>query len=143
MMSHQWSTGTYPDDGHPAGGRHPVNILHLVMGLVFLGIVAIWASISTDVVSTSDLRWLIPLPWVIAGGLGLLVIMVSGRRGRTTHAAAPTAGFEATSDPEAGPNLETRPIPEAGPNLETRPIPEAGPEVEAAPEQDPDPGRPG
>lgn len=67
-------------------GKHPVNILHLVMGVVFLGAVTIWALVENQVASTDDLRWLIPLPWVIAGAAGLMVIMMSGRR---DHEAPP------------------------------------------------------
>lgn len=62
------------------GGKHPVNILHLVMGVVFLGVVTIWSLVENEVASTDDLRWLIPLPWVIAGAAGLVVIMMSSRR---------------------------------------------------------------
>lgn len=71
-----------PLDAEPASdsGRHPVNIGHLVMGVIFLGVVSIWGLVQAQVASTDDLRWLIPLPWVIAGAAGLLVIAFSGRR---------------------------------------------------------------
>jgi hypothetical protein len=64
----------------PNRGTHPVNVLHLVMGVVFLGLVTIWALFESDIASTDDLRWLIPLPWVIAGAAGLIVLTMSGRR---------------------------------------------------------------
>ena len=48
-------------------GRHPVNIGHLVMGLAFVGIVGVWALIQGDVVQGDDIRWLLPVPWVVAG----------------------------------------------------------------------------
>lgn len=70
-------------------GRHPVNILHLVMGVIFLGVVTIWALVAGQVASTEDLRWLVPLPWVVAGGAGLLVITLSRRR-QTTPTGATT-----------------------------------------------------
>ena len=76
---------TYPDNS----GRHPVNILHLVMGVIFLGVLAIWGLIQGEVASTEDLRWLVPLPWVIAGAAGLLVITLSGRRGGKTPRCSP------------------------------------------------------
>lgn len=55
-----------------AAGSHPVNIGHLVMGLTFLGMVAAWALWTGDVVEEDDLGWLLPVPWVIAGAVGLL-----------------------------------------------------------------------
>lgn len=72
-------------------GRHPANILHLVMGVIFLGVVTIWGLIQAEVASTEDLRWLVPLPWVIAGAAGLLVITLSGRRRNAVPATDPTA----------------------------------------------------
>jgi hypothetical protein len=52
-------------------GRHPVNVGHLVMGIAFLGLAVIWALIESGTASASDLRWLLPIPWVVAGGAGL------------------------------------------------------------------------
>jgi hypothetical protein len=60
--------------------RHPVNIGHLVMGLAFLGLVLVWALIAGDVVADDDVRWLLPVPWVLAGGAGLVAMTVSARR---------------------------------------------------------------
>ena len=89
------STTTYdatrgPDSG-PTGlrtpaelpsGRHPVNIGHLVMGLAFAGLVVIWALIEGDVIADSDIRWLLPIPWVLAGTAGLLAVTLGNRRRR-------------------------------------------------------------
>ncbi len=61
--------------------RHPVNIGHLVMGIAFLGLVGIWALIQSDVVDGDDIRWLLPVPWVLAGVAGLLATTLSGRTG--------------------------------------------------------------
>ena len=55
-----------------ASGAHPVNVGHLVMGVALLGLAIIWALIESDVASTSDLRWLLPVPWVAAGAVGLV-----------------------------------------------------------------------
>jgi len=60
--------------------RHPLNIGHLVMGLAFLGLVAIWALVVTDVVADDDVRWLLPVPWVLAGGAGLVATALAARR---------------------------------------------------------------
>lgn len=59
--------------------RHPVNVGQLVMGVAFLGLVAVWALIQGDVVGGDDVRWLLPVPWVFAGLAGLLAATRSGR----------------------------------------------------------------
>jgi hypothetical protein len=61
-------------------GRHPVNVGHLVMGIAFLGLVGVWALIQSDIVGGSDVRWLLPVPWVLAGLAGLLAIGISGSK---------------------------------------------------------------
>ncbi|MDP3890980.1 hypothetical protein [Nocardioides sp.] len=66
-------------------GRHPVNISHLVMGLAFVGLVTIWAAIESGVVSGDDIRWLLPLPWIVAGGAGLVAAFLGSRRSSTDH----------------------------------------------------------
>jgi hypothetical protein len=63
-------------------GRHLVNVAHLVMGIAFLGIVGIWLLVQGDVVGGDDVRWLLPLPWVLGGLAGLLSIATAGRRRR-------------------------------------------------------------
>ena len=66
-------------------GRHPVNVGHLVMGIAFLAMVGVWALIQTDVVTGSEVRWLLPVPWVLAGLGGLLAIALAGSRRWTTR----------------------------------------------------------
>jgi hypothetical protein len=61
-----------PTDPEPSSGVHPVNVLHLVMGVAFAGIVGVWALVESGAVGTSDLRWLLPVPWVAAGIAGLV-----------------------------------------------------------------------
>ena len=55
-----------------AAGRHPVNVLHLVMGVAFLGLFVNWSLIQSGALDTGDLRWLLPIPWVAAGAAGLI-----------------------------------------------------------------------
>ncbi len=62
-------------------GWHPVNVGHFVMGIAFVGIVVVWILISSDAVSGDDVRWLLPVPWVLAGIAGLLA---TTRRHRDT-----------------------------------------------------------
>lgn len=64
----------------PTGGLHPVNIGHLVMGLAFTGLLVIWALFVTDAVPEDDLRWLMPVPWLIGGGVGLVAAIASQTR---------------------------------------------------------------
>jgi hypothetical protein len=63
-------------------GRHLVNVAHLVMGIAFLGIVGIWLLVQGGVVGGDDVRWLLPVPWVLGGLAGLLSIATAGRRRR-------------------------------------------------------------
>lgn len=55
-----------------AAGRHPVNVLHLVFGVAFLGMVVNWSLIESGTVGAHGLRWLLPIPWVAAGAAGLV-----------------------------------------------------------------------
>lgn len=87
-------------------GRHPVNVGHLVMGIAFLGLVGVWALIQSDTVGGSDVRWLLPVPWVLAGLAGLLAIGLSGSKRWTTRQtgwvpAAEPADTEPTTYDEA------------------------------------------
>lgn len=72
-------------------GTHPVQIGHLVMGLAFLGLAAIWLVVEYAGVAARELRWLLPLPWIVAGAAGLVALLVGGRR-RSTPAPAPATG---------------------------------------------------
>lgn len=79
------TTTTTPGVDDRPSGRHPVNVGHLVMGIAFLGLVGVWALVQGDVVGNGDVRWLMPVPWVLAGLGGLLAIAMSGSRRRTTR----------------------------------------------------------
>jgi hypothetical protein len=50
------------------------------MGLAFAGMVGVWALVQADAVGDGDIRWLLPLPWVLAGIAGLLATTLSGGR---------------------------------------------------------------
>jgi hypothetical protein len=53
-------------------GLHVVNVGHLVMGVAFVGLAIIWALIESGAAPASDLRWMLPVPWVAAGLAGLV-----------------------------------------------------------------------
>lgn len=94
-------------------GWHPTNVGHLVMGVGFLGIVGIWALVATESVTGEDIRWLLPIPWVVAGLAGLLVIAFSGRRRPNPQpeqqpAAAAVQTDEATTDESTNDTEELR-----------------------------------
>jgi hypothetical protein len=55
-----------------AAGWHPINVLHLVFAVAFVGLVVNGALIESDTVSSHGLRWLLPIPWVAAGAAGLI-----------------------------------------------------------------------
>jgi len=57
-----------------AGGRRPVNIAYLVVGLVFLGIAGAWALVSSGAIDSNQLGWLLPLTLVGAGVIGLVAV---------------------------------------------------------------------
>ncbi len=76
MQTHSTTSGAL------ASGRHPVHVGHLVMGLAFVGLVGVWALVQGNLVGGDDVRWLLPVPWVLAGAAGLLAATLSGRSRR-------------------------------------------------------------
>lgn len=86
-------------------GRHPVSVGYLVMGIAFLAMVGVWALIQTDVVNGSDIRWLMPVPWVLAGLGGLLALSLSGSRRRTAR----QTGWVDAPEPEGETYPQTHP----------------------------------
>lgn len=71
-----------PDEAaeKPRGGLHPVNIGHLVMGLAFAGLLTVWALYVSGTVPQDDLRWLLPVPWLVGGGAGLVAAVLTQRK---------------------------------------------------------------
>lgn len=92
-------------------GRHPVNVGHLVMGIAFLAIVGVWALIQSDVVEGSEVRWLMPVPWVLAGLGGLLAMALSSSRKWSTRTSQ-TGWVDTTDDTTDDPTDDTTVIEE-------------------------------
>ena len=67
----------------PEGDRFRLSVMHLVMGLVFLGIAGSWALREADVIGPVDVEWLMPLILVVAGAAGLLASVVKNLTGRS------------------------------------------------------------
>lgn len=67
-------------------GWHAVNTGHLVMGTAFVGLVIVWALLISDTVQLDNARWILPLPWLVAGALGLLAAVLRGPRQHETPA---------------------------------------------------------
>jgi hypothetical protein len=89
-MSHPSPYESFQSEVEPdTSGRHPVSVGHLVMGIAFLGLTAIWLLLETDAIGSDDLRWLLPLPWLAAGVAGLLAVALTGRRTKNHVPAAP------------------------------------------------------
>jgi heme A synthase len=63
-----------------SGGRHPVSIGHLVMGLVFACFLALWAVVQFTDISSHDLRFLWPVPWIAGGAVGMVALAIRDRR---------------------------------------------------------------
>jgi hypothetical protein len=100
MKENTMSHATDPE----LSGRHPVNVGHLVMGLAFLGLAGVWALIQGDVVKGDEIRWLLPLPWVLAGIAGLLATTLSSRSRRAdrqTGWVGTEAGYDVGLEPGA------------------------------------------
>lgn len=75
--------------GPPGESGQQTSVLHLVMGLVFLGIAGAWALHAAGVIESVEVQWLMPLILIVAGAAGLLVSLTRGvsrgasRRGST------------------------------------------------------------
>lgn len=72
-------TGT-PSGSALRSARPPISVGHLVMGIAFAGLLAVWALVISDAVPGDDVRWLLPVPWVLAGLVGLVGLVTAERR---------------------------------------------------------------
>ena len=90
-------------------GWHPVNIGHLVMGVALLGIVGVWALVQTDTVTGGDVRWLMPIPWVVAGIAGLVATAITGGRRYAVRQTGWVGVSSAPSDQPDQPHDEETP----------------------------------
>jgi hypothetical protein len=68
------------DDNDRPTGFHPINIGHLVMGVAILAGLGCWGLVQSDTVTGDDIHWLLPVPWVLAGVVGLVATAITGSR---------------------------------------------------------------
>ena len=73
------STVLPPQEGDARPTARRPSVVHLVLGLVFLGLAGLWALAASGVVSSDD-AWLLPGLLVLAGAAGLVAALVTGRR---------------------------------------------------------------
>lgn len=73
----------------PDRNDRTVKVPHLVMSLLFLGAVAVWALVASDAVGPDQVAFLVPGVLVVAGVLGLLASVLSGRGRRSRPAPTP------------------------------------------------------
>ncbi|HWJ08655.1 MAG TPA: hypothetical protein VNS46_04720 [Nocardioides sp.] len=93
MSTHEQPTGeptseqtgqTGPAPQRPTGW-HPVNTGHLVMGVAFVGLVVAWALLTSGTVDVEDHGWVMGLPWLLAGAIGLVATVLRGPRRHWSH----------------------------------------------------------
>jgi len=88
-----------------------VKIPHLVFGLLFLGIAAVWALVATDVITEDRLTVIAPAILVGAGIVGLAASLASTRNRRNkTQPEYQPVGYPATGpevDADSSPNAYT------------------------------------
>lgn len=108
-MTHTTSTSEQSTHEERPSGRHPVNVAHLVMGVAFLGMVAVWALYETGVVETGDLRWFLPVPWLAAGLAGIAAMTFGPRRTTSPDAGwvPPTVRYDYPVTTESAPTTDT------------------------------------
>lgn len=69
----------------PPRPARTIKIAHLVMGLLFLGIVTAATSLNTGAIPWSGARYVGPILLVTVGSIGLLVTLATRNRWRERH----------------------------------------------------------
>lgn len=95
MSTSPYDVPEHPREESPAerpGGTHPVNVGHLVMGVAFVGLVVVWALVTGDVVEIEHQGWMMGLPWLAAGAVGLVATVLRGPRHHDHHHDHHTSG---------------------------------------------------
>lgn len=80
----------------PATKTRPLGVVHLIFGLVFCGIAAIWLIGEANDSDTSDLAAGFPVVLIGAGIIGLVAVLVNQRRAKAQLASAGGTEYGAT-----------------------------------------------
>lgn len=91
---------------HPEKHR-PVGVAHLIFGLVFTGIAAIWLIGKANDTDVPDLTFSLPAVLIGAGLIGLAASVLNQRRTKARLAAATTATTVATTADTTDPTRTT------------------------------------
>ena len=91
------------------------------MGIAFLGIVLIWILVESDAVTGDDIRWLLPVPWVLAGVAGLLATTRRKHHDWDTYESGQRGWVGAPGAAGAGRGDPARPVGVRRPRREARP----------------------
>ncbi|GAA4348116.1 hypothetical protein [Angustibacter luteus] len=84
--------------------RHDTDVTSLVFGLIFVGVVGLWALVASDTMGLPDLSVLGPAVLVVAGFIGLAATL--GKSGKSRGPG------QAQAEPAEEPDLLLEPEPE-------------------------------
>jgi hypothetical protein len=88
-------------DFHQPPADHSVKVPHLVFGLLFLGVVAVWALVVGDFINEDQLVVIGPGVLIVAGVIGLAASLASTRN-RKRRNAVPLEQHDQPTDDYAG-----------------------------------------
>lgn len=75
-----------------------VKVPHLVFGLLFLGLAGIWALVVTDTITEDSLPIIGPAILILAGAVGLVASLASGRNRRQETTTYDDADHDETTE---------------------------------------------
>lgn len=85
----------------------PLGVVHLIFGLVFCGIAAIWLIGEANDSDTSDLAAGFPVVLIGAGIIGLAAVLVNQRRAKAQLGSASSTEYDTTPAPDDQPVEDT------------------------------------
>ena len=87
----------YPMTENTATKTRPLGVVHLIFGLVFCGIAAIWLIGEANDTDLPDMAVAFPAVLIGAGIVGLAATLINQRRAKAQLAAATTADTTTTT----------------------------------------------
>ena len=96
---------TTPPEHGPRAERSPIKVAHLVFGIFFLGVSALWALTESGDLTWRGTSYLVPLTLLIAGAIGLTASLVGNAADRRRSATyEPVAAATSPADVSAQPD---------------------------------------